>query len=140
MDAKMSPAEIEALLLEIFPQIDFAYAVTEVGGRYAVVRMEADDSTLRPGGTVSGPSMFALADLCFYVAIFAAIGPEALAVTTNATINFLRKPAPGPLTARARILKLGRSLCVGDVTLYSTHIDEPVAHAALTYARPPAAV
>jgi uncharacterized protein (TIGR00369 family) len=96
------------------------------------------DRHLRPGGTVSGPSMFALADVAIYLAILARIGPVALAVTTGANIDFLRKPAAGvDLIAVARILKLGRVLAVGDVLLYAEGNADPVARASMTYSIPP---
>jgi uncharacterized protein (TIGR00369 family) len=105
---------------------------------YLRVRMTAADADLRPGGTVSGPAMFMLADCAFYMATLAMIGREALAVTTSCAIDFMRKPGPGGLVADARILKLGRSLSVGDVMLFSDGTDGPVARASLTYSIPPA--
>ena len=91
--------------------------IEELAPMHARVRYVVAQSDLRPGGTVSGPAMFTLADCAFYVATLAMIGREALTVTTSATINFMRKPAPGDLIGEARILKLGRSLSVGDVML-----------------------
>jgi uncharacterized protein (TIGR00369 family) len=91
---------------------------------------------LRPGATVSGPTMFLLADVTFYLATLSIIGPKSLTVTTNCSINFLRKPNEKNLTSKARILKLGKTLSVGDVLIYSEDIDEPVAHASLTYSIP----
>ncbi|MBY8975547.1 PaaI family thioesterase [Rhodobacteraceae bacterium NNCM2] len=111
--------------------------IEEVSPHYARLRMPVDDSHLRPGGTVSGPSMFTLADCAFYVAVLAMIGREALTVTTNLNINFLRKPEAVDLIGEARILKLGKLLATGDVTLYSEGSDKPVAHATTTYAIPP---
>jgi uncharacterized protein (TIGR00369 family) len=93
---------------------------------------------LRPGGTVSGPSIFALADVAVYLALLAMIGPEALAVTTNASVDFLRKPAAGvDLIAECRLLKVGRVLAIGDVLIHSEGTVEPVARANLTYSIPP---
>ena len=93
---------------------------------------------MRPGGTISGPTMFALADCAVYLAIIAHVGAEALAVTTNASIDFMRKPQAGvPLVADVELLKLGRGLAVGDVRLVSG--EELVARATLTYSRPPKA-
>ena len=103
------------------------------------MRLATADRHLRPGGTVSGPSMFALADVSVYLAILAMIGPEALAVTTNCSIDFMRKPAAGAdLIAECRILKLGRVLAVGEVLIFSLGVDAPVARASLTYSIPPA--
>ena len=93
---------------------------------------------LRPGGTVSGPSIFALADIGIYCAILSRIGPVALTVTTGANIDFMRKPAAGrDLLAECRLLKLGSVLAVGDVLIRSEGAAEPVARAALTYSIPP---
>jgi uncharacterized protein (TIGR00369 family) len=103
------------------------------------VRRKVGDGNLRPGGTVSGPTMFELADVSVYLAILAMIGPVALAVTTNCSIDFMRKPAAGvDLVAKTRLLKLGRALAVGDVLVFSAGA-EPVARATLTYSIPPAA-
>jgi uncharacterized protein (TIGR00369 family) len=102
------------------------------------LRLRVATRHLRPGGTVSGPSIFALADVAMYLAILARIGPVALAVTTNCSIDFMRKPVAGvDLLAEARVLKLGRTLAVGDVLVYSEGMAEPVARAGLTYAIPP---
>ena len=93
---------------------------------------------LRPGGTVSGPAIFGLVDVAFYLALLSRIGPVALAVTTSAAIDFMRKPmADADVLAQARILKLGRSLAVGDVMVFSEGQDAPVARASLTYSIPP---
>ena len=97
----------------------------------AVLTQGIDERHLRPGGTVSGPTMFAIADCAFYVAVLAMIGREPLTVTTTLTINFLRKPAAADLRAEARILKLGRTLATGDVLVYSAGAPDPVAHAAV---------
>ncbi|WP_051205919.1 PaaI family thioesterase [Oceanospirillum maris] len=132
----MSADDVMALLHREFPQhIGVVTAVDEKG---AVMRLEVDDSHLRPGGTVSGPTMMALADICLYVAILGQIGPVALAVTTNLNINFLRKPQPAKaLIAEGHLLKLGKRLAVGEISLYSEGDDEPVAHVTATYSIPP---
>ncbi len=137
MQPKMTISEMQAFLAEIFPQVRGKFEVLALEPMKASVRMNIDKTDLRPGGTVSGPSMFALADVAFYIATLAMIGPQALTVTTNCTINFMRKPEPVNLLAEARILKLGRSLCVGDVTLFSEGFDNTIAHASLTYSIPP---
>jgi len=92
---------------------------------------------LRPGGTVSGPTLMELADAAMYAAILGQIGKVALAVTTNLNMSFYRKPEPGTLRAEARILKLGQRLVVGDVLLFSNDSTESVAHASVTYSVPP---
>jgi len=100
------------------------------------VRLNYHPDHLRPGGTISGPSMFALCDLALYVAILHEIGRVKLAVTTSVTINFLRKPEPKDLIGRARLMKLGKRLAVGEVALFSEGSDEMVAHATGTYSIP----
>lgn len=135
----MNRDEVEAFLAREFPQIVIGaeHILESVGPMTARLRLAAGEKHLRPGGTVSGPSMFALADVCLYAAILAQIGPVALAVTTNMTINFLRKPDPGDLVADCRLLKLGARLAVGEVTLFAPTHEAPVAHATGTYSIPP---
>lgn len=137
MELKFTIPELQAYLAEIFPQLASRFEIEDLRPLFVRVRMTATEADLRPGGTVSGPAMFALADCTFYMALLAVIGREALAVTTNASIDYLRKPTPGGLTAEARILKLGRSLAVGDVLIFSDGIEGPVARAGLTYSIPP---
>jgi uncharacterized protein (TIGR00369 family) len=137
MDLRMTIPDLHAFLAQVFPQIGDRFEITALEPFAARVRMTAEEADLRPGGTVSGPAMFALADVSFYIATLAMIGPEALTVTTNCSIDFLRKPAPGPLEAEARVLKLGRSLAVGDVLIRSEGVTGPVARAGLTYSIPP---
>jgi uncharacterized protein (TIGR00369 family) len=134
----LSVAEVSAFLDEVFPQVRGQMVVEGVGPMSARLRMPIGERHLRPGGTVSGPSMFTLADCAFYVATMAMIGREALTVTTSLTINFLSKPPAADLICEARILKLGRLLSVGECTVWSDGRDDgPVAHASVTYAIPP---
>ncbi len=138
MKLKMTLGDLRAFMGREFPQVVDNFVIEDVGAREMTVRMAVSEKNLRPGGTVSGPSMFALADVSMYLAILALIGPKALAVTTNCSIDFMRKPAAGAdMIAKARVLKLGRMLAVGDVLLYSVGQDEPVARAGLTYSIPP---
>jgi len=137
MELKMTIAEVSAFLAQVFPQIGDDFEVVSLTPEEVVVCLRVSDKHLRPGGTVSGPSMFALADVSYYIATLALIGPEALTVTTNCSIDFMRKPAPSDMIAKARVLKLGRTLSVGDVLMYSEGQDAPVARANLTYAIPP---
>jgi uncharacterized protein (TIGR00369 family) len=136
----MTVDELERFLTVEFPQVFHPgcglaiEALWERGGR---VRQSYREASIRPGGTISGPTMMALADFAMYVAVLSAIGPVPLAVTTNLNINFLRKPAPRDLLADARLLKLGRRLAVGEVTIRSEGEDEPVAHVTSTYSIPP---
>lgn len=138
MDSKFTPAEMTAFLAEVFPQVKDDFIVDHLDGETVVIHMPISDRHLRPGGTVSGPTMFALADVAAYVATMAPIGPEALAVTTGCSMDFMRKPEAGrTLIAKARLLKLGRALSVTDVLVYSEGLDKPVARATMTYSIPP---
>jgi uncharacterized protein (TIGR00369 family) len=135
----MTAEEIEAFLDREFPQIHHGgrtYHVEAVGPLSAKVRMDYHERHVRPGGTLSGPSMMALADLTLYLAILAHIGPVALAVTTNLSFNFLRRPEQKGLVAECRLLKLGRRLAVGEVSVYSEGSAEVVCHATGTYSIP----
>lgn len=135
MTPVLSIAEVQAFLVREFPQVSELYVVDAVGPGTASIRLRPDDRHLRPGGTLSGPTMFELADCAVYLAIIAHVGPEALAVTTNASIDFMRKPEAGiALVAKVELLKLGRGLAVGDVRLMSG--ETTVARATLTYSRP----
>ena len=135
---EMDRDALGAFLAEAFPQVADDFAVERSDPDGLTVRLLTHDRHLRPGGTVSGPTMFALADVGVYLAILARIGPVALAVTTNCSIDFLRKPAAGrDLLAQVRVLKLGRALAVGDVLQFSDGDDRPVARATLTYSIPP---
>ncbi|WP_343115495.1 PaaI family thioesterase [Ostreiculturibacter nitratireducens] len=134
----MNEAELTAFLAREFPQVAEDFAIEAADEAETVVRLKVAERHLRPGGTVSGPNIFALADVGVYLAILARLGPVALAVTTNASIDFMRKPAAhADLIGRARILKLGRVLAVGDVLVFSDGQAEPVARASLTYSIPP---
>jgi uncharacterized protein (TIGR00369 family) len=138
--AKMNVAELEVFLAKEFPQAfgpSRPTVIEAVGPRSARLRLKADDMHLRPGGTVSGPAMMALCDGSMYVAILAAIGPVALAVTTNLSINFLKKPSPGDLIADCKLLKLGKRLAVGEVAIRSSGDDDLAAHCVATYSIPP---
>lgn len=122
-------------------ELPFAYEVgmraETIDARKAVLRMPTDERQLRPGGTVSGPAMMALADAAMYAVLLGAIGPVKLAVTTSFNANFLNKPQPGDLVAEAEILKLGKRLAVIEVALHSDSVDRPVAHMTGTYSIPP---
>ena len=138
--AKMNVQQLDAFLRREFPQM---FRISEIvieqaDGRSCRIRQAYDESMLRPGGTISGPTLMALADVGLYVVLLSAIGPVGLAVTTNLTINFLNKPPAGQdLLAEGRLLKLGKRLAVGEVRLFSAGFDDPVAHATLTYSIPP---
>ena len=130
--------ELKAYLAGVFPQVwsSGLYEIEEIGPMSARVRLSFHPDHLRPGGTISGPSLFALADLALYVAILAQIGRVPLAVTTNLNINFLRKPAAVDVLGEARLIKLGKRLAVGEVAMRSAGETELVAHATGTYSIP----
>lgn len=133
----LSVEQVQAFLIQEFPQVADDYAVEALGPMTATLRQITNDRHLRPGGTISGPTMFALADCAVYLAIIAHVGKEALAVTTNASIDFMRKPAAGvPLVAEVTLLKLGTGLAVGDTAIRSDGDPALVARATLTYSRP----
>ena len=121
----------------IFPQITGEFHIDHLDEALLIVRLLVQEHHLRPGGTVSGPSMFSLADISVYLSVLAAIGPEALTVTTNCSLDFMRKPvSETDLLAHCKLLKLGKSLAVGDVLIFSDGTDKPVARATLTYSIP----
>ena len=136
----MTLLETKDFLDQEFPQMHAggrAYHLEAVGPLSARMRLEGSERFLRPGRTLSGPAMMALADYALYAAILAQIGPVALAVTTSLTFNFLRKPAGLDLVAEARLLKLGRRLVVGEVRITAPGSDDLVAQANGTYSIPP---
>ncbi len=138
MTIKITKDEMMPYLDQVFPQVRGIFGIDRLDEDLLVMRLFEDEKHLRPGGTVSGPAMFALADVAAYVATMARIGQEALAVTTNCSIDFMRKPEAGKdVLAECRVLKLGRALSVCDVLLYSEGMAEPVARANLTYSIPP---
>lgn len=138
MPLMMDAEALHAFLDDAFPQVAGDYRVEQVAEHQITVRLLVGERHLRPGGTVSGPAIFALADVTVYLGLLAAIGPEALAVTTSASLDFLRKPESGAdLLAGCRLLKVGRVLAVGDVLIRSDGRPDPVARASLTYSIPP---
>lgn len=137
--APIDAAAFNALLAEELPFAhDVGMRADRVDGEGAVLRMPTAANSLRPGGTVSGPTMMALADAAMYAALLGRIGPVKLAVTTSFNANFLHKPEPGDLVAEAHVLKLGKRLAVMEVTVHSDGHDAPVAHMTGTYSIPPA--
>ena len=137
--AKMSVAEVEQFLRHEFPQAFSGddIIIESADGQTCLLRQRYSERMLRPGGTVSGPTLMALADFAMYVVLLSAIGPVGLAVTTNLNINFLRKPEPEPLECTCRILKLGKRLAVLDASIVKVGDDDLVAHATATYSIPP---
>jgi uncharacterized protein (TIGR00369 family) len=138
-NAKMSVADLEAFLHREFPQAFSSgdIAIESADGTTSLLRQTYNERMLRPGGTVSGPTLMALADYAMYVVLLSAIGPVGLAVTTSFNINFLRKGLPAQdVLAAARLLKLGKRLAVGEVTLLSGTSPDPIAHVTSTYSIP----
>jgi uncharacterized protein (TIGR00369 family) len=135
----MTADEVSAFWAEHFPQVraDGDLVIQSIGPGEAILRLDTDQRHLRPGGTVSGPALFKLADVAAYAVLLAHIGPEPLIVTTNMTVNFMRRPPLAPLLATCRILKLGRRLAVVDVGIRPQAGADLVAHAVGTYAIPP---
>ncbi len=141
MQQKMTAVEVKALLEGVFPRHfgpQGLLTVLDVGAGTARVRFAADERHTRPGGTVSGPTLMGLSDSTFYVALLGVIGPVPLAVTTNLNINFLRRAKPGNLVADARLMKVGKQLAVGEVSIRREGEEELISHCVATYSIPPA--
>lgn len=135
----LSAEEVNALMLRAFPQLNAFqgdYHAVDVFPGGCVVRLNAEERHLRPGGTVSGPALFTLADIGGYACVLSHAGPDALSVTTNLNINFVRKAEAGPIDGRCRIIKLGRNLMVFEIDIVRAD-GETVAHATGTYSIPP---
>lgn len=134
----MSVDELNEFLAGAFPGAPRGYAVEHAGEDRVRMRVPYDAGQLRPGGTLSGPTMMGLADAAAWLVTLSRIGPVPLAVTSSLTINFLRKPGPADLLAHASLLRLGKRQSVSEVRLWSDGGDlaAPVAHAIVTYAIP----
>ncbi len=142
MPLQLNAEQVMAYMTEVFPQVREDFAIDALSEGALTMRLLVDHRHLRPGGTVSGPSMFALADCAVYALVLGHVGRKALAVTTSCSIDFMRKPAAGvDLIAECRLLKLGRILAVADVLMYSQGAAggaaAPVARASMTYSIPP---
>jgi uncharacterized protein (TIGR00369 family) len=136
---KLTRKALESLLRTEFPEMfnaESGYALEELWYGGCRVRRHFHPKSLRPGGTVSGPIMMALADFTMYLAVLSAVGWMPLAVTANLSINFLKKPEPRDLVAEARLIKLGKRLAVGEIGIRSDGNDDLVAHATATYSIP----
>lgn len=120
--------------------LQLGMTIESIGKGNVTVRLPYRSDFVRPGGTVAGPLMMSMADFAMFVAVMSRIGPQVMAVTSNLNCSFLKRPRPGDMLAHARILKLGRRLAYGEVTLFSDSEGEesPVAHATVTYSIPPA--
>ena len=127
---------LQSYLHDIYPHTANLISVEELSPHHATIRLFIQKEELRPGGTISGPTLFTAADCAFYCALLGMIGPKPLAVTSNVSISFYRKPKPVDVIGKARILKLGRVLAMGDCLIYSDKEETPVAQASVTYAIP----
>lgn len=135
----MQADEVTRFLDEVFPEMHAGgriFTIDSIMPGEAVVRCRAGEGQIRPGGTVSGPTLMTLADFGAYAAILGHVGPQALAVTTNLNMNFLRKAEPGDLIGRTRILKLGKRLAVTDCAITRDGDEAMIAHATATYSLP----
>lgn len=139
--SRVTAEEFTRVIREGLPSGDATgFEVVSLEHGSALLRRRTGPGDLRPGGTVAGPVLFGFADLALYAVVMSAIGPVPLAVTTDATIHFLRRPTPGTLLARARLLKVGRSLVVGECEITREgDVGGPFAHAVMSYSIPPAA-
>ncbi|MEX0319701.1 MAG: PaaI family thioesterase [Ruegeria sp.] len=139
MALAMGKEELAEYMATVFPQVREDFAIDELTEDSVTMRLLTAERHLRPGGTISGPSMFALADVCVYAMVLARLGRQALAVTTSCSMDFIRKPdGSAQMVAQCRLLKLGKSLAVGDILMFSEGSDKPVARATMTYSIPPA--
>ena len=133
----LAKEQIISFLAQEFPQALEKTSIVEITPKGAELLYRVDQSDLRPGQTVSGPTLMLVADFALYVAILGDLGLVAMAVTTNMTINFFRKPnGMQNIQAVCKLIKVGKTLVTGEVWLYSVGDDEPVAHVIGTYAIP----
>ncbi len=132
----MNPDELNAFLRAAFPGGQMPMRVTRSDADGIEMVRDYEEGILRPGGTISGPTLMALADGAAYVAVVARIGPEPLTVTSHLAIDFLRKPPPAGLRATGELIKVGRRQAVIAVRIYSQQDDELVAYCTCTYALP----
>jgi uncharacterized protein (TIGR00369 family) len=135
---RISADEFMALVSETMPMVArMEIEPVALGDGTSTLRLPFHPDHLRPGATISGPVLMTMADVAMYAALLSAVGRVELAVTTSLNINFLRKPPQAALLAEARLLKLGRRLAVGEVSLYGEENRDLLAHATLTYSIPP---
>ena len=129
---EMDAAQMDEYLTGLFPG-GVPWTLTHVGEEGVRLRMEVDAGSVRPGGTVAGPTMVMFADSAAYATVISRIGPKPLAVTSNINVSFLRRPRVRPLVAEGRMLKLGRSLAFTEVSIWNEGDADPVTHAVVTY-------
>ena len=136
MKNQISIKEISKKLKDIFPQVADKYEIISLKSNYSEVKLLSNNKNLRPGNTISGPSMFELADLSFYIAIMASTDLGDKSVTTNVSINFIKKPLLSNLLGISQIKKMGKRLVVGDVEILSEDKKQVYAQALFTYSIP----
>ena len=136
MNQRLSATEVTSFLNEVFPGVMQSFVIEELEPMSARGRMPFNEGRLRPGGTISGPSLMTLADTATWVALLGMIGREPLSVTSHLDIDFLRKPAAADVVGVATLHKVGRKLAVGDVLMYSDGESQPCARSSVTYAIP----
>ena len=127
--------DLKAYFEKIFFQKASRFEFLEIDDGHSLVKLSPKEEDLRPGDTVSGPVMFEIADCAFYAAVLFK-DPDPMSVTVNCSMNFFRRPNACDLFARAAIQKFGQKLVVGEVTIYSGSLENSVAQAMMTYARP----
>ena len=133
----MNETELLAFLAAGFPKLDTSlFSIDRLSSQELVLRLTTGEEHLRPGGTISGPTLMMMADTASYMLLASQVGPVSLAVTTNLNINFLRKPEVGALIGHATMLKRGKRIAVAEVLMTTDSQDEPVAHATVTYSIP----
>ncbi|MSP89934.1 MAG: PaaI family thioesterase [Alphaproteobacteria bacterium] len=136
--SRITRAQFDRIVARGLPLAPYlGLTLQSVGAGKAVARLAGRPELLRPGGTIAGPALMALADFTLYAVVLSVIGPVEGAVTTSLTMNFLRRSAPGMVIAEGRMIKCGKRLAYGEVTLYSKSDADPVAHATATYSVPP---
>lgn len=130
---EMDAAQMDEYLSGLFPAGVLPWTLTRVDEQSVTLRMEVDESSTRPGGTVAGPTVVMLADSAAYAAVMSRVGPKPLAVTSNINVSFLRRPKVQPLLAEGKVLKVGRSLAFTEVSIFNEGDPDPVSHAVVTY-------
>jgi uncharacterized protein (TIGR00369 family) len=137
-EPRITAEQFEQLARQGVPFVaQLGWRIERFGAGDVAVRLPYSDLLLRPGGTICGPALMALADITLYGLVLSMIGPVELAVTTSLNVHFLRRPAPEDVIAEGRILRLGRRLAVGDVLMRSSGDPRPICHATGAYSIPP---
>ncbi len=136
MPSKLTAEEANAFLKSAFSSRQDRGQIIEVGDGRVVASLDVNDSHLRPGGYISGPTQMSMADMVAYMAIMTRLGVQPMAVTSNLNIHFLRPCLGEIVIADGKLMKLGRSLAVVEVDIRSQQSGKPASHATVTYALP----